>query len=229
MVRRLVRHRLALAAAALIAAAPGGAAADTRDEEIAECRPGDIATWGDGTDRPAIAPSIRFLYLHAGAPAWFERRTVATMVSRAAAGWSACGLRLTAEAAIEAAALPDGPGEATVIVRWNESAARGNVGLADLGARTLSLGPSSFKLLRERNPGHDASQTLQMTIAHEMGHFLGLMAHSRRCVDVLSYYHDGRGGRCASRDPAGVARHAEYRHVLPTACDIARCRAANGR
>jgi hypothetical protein len=55
------------------------------------------------------------------------------------------------------------------------------------------------------------------------------MAHSRRCVDVLSYYHDGKGGKCSSRDLAGMANFVEYRHVLPTACDIQRCRTANGQ
>lgn len=208
--------------------AGAGATTTVRGQEIAECRPGEIVTWADGTDRPAIARAIRFVYRHAGAPPWFDRRAVEAMVARAAAAWSGCGLALTASTT-EAGAPPDGPGEATVIVRWDTAGSRGGVGLAHPGERTLSLNPEVFHQLRQRNPAHDATQTLQMTLSHEMGHFLGLMAHSRRCVDVLSYYHDGKGGRCTTRDPAGVAGYAEYRHVLPTACDLARCRAVNGR
>lgn len=67
-----------------------------------------------------------------------------------------------------------------------------------------------------------------MTVSHEMGHFLGLVAHSRRCVDVMSYYDDGKGQQCSLRDPAALRAHVEYRASLPTACDIQRCRAANG-
>lgn len=68
-----------------------------------------------------------------------------------------------------------------------------------------------------------------MTLAHEMGHFLGLLAHSRRCVDVMSYYHDGRGNHCSARELALLKSFVEYRSTLPTACDIQRCRAINGR
>ena len=70
--------------------------------------------------------------------------------------------------------------------------------------------------------------TLQMTLSHEIGHFLGLMAHSRRCVDVMSYYQDGKGARCELREPSAFKTRVEYRSSLPTACDIARCRAVNG-
>lgn len=68
-----------------------------------------------------------------------------------------------------------------------------------------------------------------MVISHEMGHFFGLMAHSRRCVDVLSYYDDGKGGKCIKRDPLDNGGVTEYRYSLPTACDIARCRQINKR
>ena len=122
----LVRSKILSLSCGLLVAA-NALAATTRDQEIAECRSGEIATWNDGADRRAIAPSLRFTYRHEEAPPWF-----------------------------------------------------------------------------------------------------GLMAHSRRCVDVLSYYHDGKGGRCFSRDPAGMRGVVEYRHVLPTACDIERCRIANG-
>jgi hypothetical protein len=119
------------------------------------------------------------------------------------------------------------PGE-VILVEWSDIGSRNNFGLADVGQRKLSLGPAAFALLNRVNPRFDATQTLQMVVSHEMGHFLGLLAHSRRCVDVLSYYHDGKGGQCFTRDGAGIAGAGEYRHTLPTACDIARCRAANG-
>ena len=69
-------------------------------------------------------------------------------------------------------------------------------------------------------------------LAHEIGHFLGLVAHSRRCVDVTSYYHDGKGRHCLTNNIAGIRSVTgliEYRSELPTACDIARCQRANGR
>jgi hypothetical protein len=198
---------------------------DTRNEEIAECRTGEISTWSDGVDRHAIAAKLRFAYRHEGAPAWFERAQVEAMVTKAMTAWSPCGIP------VEMLAL-DGFGNAAVgsiMVQWSEAGSRGNFGLANLGERTLSLGAKGFALLKSRNPSYDATQTLQMVISHEMGHFFGLMAHSRRCVDVLSYYHDGKGGKCSSRDLAGMANFVEYRHVLPTACDIQRCRTANGQ
>ena len=196
---------------------------NTRGEEIVECRADEIVTWGDGRDRRAIAARLRFAYDHSGAPAWFSREEVAAMVARAAREWAKCGIPT------EVVALPRLilPGENLIVVRWGEEASRGNFGLANLGTRSLGLGPGPFALLRERNPRHDARETLQMVLSHEMGHFYGLMAHSRRCVDVLSYYHNGKGEKCFSRDPAGMAGIVEYRHSLPTSCDIARCRATN--
>lgn len=200
-------------------------AESVREQEIRECRAGEISTWGDGQDRPAVGAPLIFDYQPAQAPAEFPVSLVAGMVARAAAAWSECGVR----GELLAPGVAPGSSRGLVRVQWSESGAAGNFGLANLGQRTLSLGPKAFELLRAKNPRHDARETLQMVISHEMGHFFGLMAHSRRCVDVLSYYHDGRGGQCHSRDPAQVRTVAEYRHVLPTACDIARCRAANGK
>lgn len=114
-----------------------------------------------------------------------------------------------------------------MIVNWSEKDSAGNFGLADFGRGKLALGAKAFEMLRKANPAYDAGQTLQMVISHEMGHLFGLMAHSRRCVDVLSYYHNGRGGKCMSREDIRYAGVVEYRHSLPTACDIARCRRAN--
>jgi predicted Zn-dependent protease len=86
-----------------------------------------------------------------------------------------------------------------------------------------------FKLLAARNPRYPAHETLQMVISHEMGHFWGLMAHSKRCVDVMSYYDTPSGEVCSTRDGRSYMTLPEYRALLPTACDIARCRSINGR
>lgn len=194
----------------------------SRSAEIAECRPGEMQTWHDGRDRAAFSPLV-FAYEPAGAPPWFARREVYALVETALAGWDRCGLHP------QLLSLGQMPTAGTIRVRWNEAGARGNFGLANLGDRTLSLSPALFKLLRERNPRYPAQETLQMTLSHEIGHFFGLMAHSRRCVDVMSYYTDGKGGHCELRDPAEFKRVIEYRASVPTACDIARCRAVNGR
>jgi hypothetical protein len=53
------------------------------------------------------------------------------------------------------------------------------------------------------------------------------MAHSRRCVDVTSYYDNGKGERCLTRDAVPRQAGVEYRALLPTACDIERCVRAN--
>lgn len=199
---------------------------DQREQEIAQCLPGEVRTWGDGRDSPSASAAWLFVYEGAGAPAWLGERVVLELLQRAAQGWAPCGVPVQIVAA--SASLRPDPAQALVRVQWSEAGARGNFGLADVGARALSLSPAAFRLLRQRNPAHPAAQTLQMVIAHEMGHFLGLMAHSKRCVDVMSYYHDGKGGRCSSRDASALKAYAEYRSILPTACDLQRCRTANG-
>ncbi len=195
------------------------AVASTRDDEIAECRPGEISTWNDGIDRPATSNVIKLSYNHDGAPYWFSRWDVEFAINRAAREWSKCGISV----ALSSSSISD----SKVAIQWNEKESRGNMALANLTQRTLSLSPAMFTTLRSRNPLHDGAQTLQMTISHEMGHFLGLKAHSRRCVDVLSYYHDNAGSACSTRDGLPMPRGAEYRHTLPTACDIRRCRTVN--
>lgn len=213
-----------LIGSALLSAPPAAVAFDSvREQEIRECRSNELATWGDGQDRPAASSALTFTYNPAAAPARFSELLVAAMVAKAASAWSQCGVGSRMLAWADATR----PARDVIVVQWNETDSGGNFGLANLGRRTLSLGPKAFELLRTRNPAHDARETLQMVISHEMGHFFGLMAHSRRCVDVLSYYHNGKGEQCYSRDPSQVRSVAEYRHVLPTACDIARCRQAN--
>lgn len=196
-----------------------------RDQEINQCLPGEISTWGDGQDRAALSSPLVFVYNPALAPAWFDEPLVLVAVQNAAQAWSHCGVpakvsRWPAEAELR---------QGAILVQWSEQGSRRNFGLANLGERTLSLGPAAFDLLKARNPAFDSRQTLQMVISHEMGHFFGLMAHSRRCVDVTSYYTNGQGGTCAIRGGGALPGGVEYRSVMPTACDLQRCRIANGK
>lgn len=216
---------LALAAAGIFFLPRAWAVDSVRTQEIFQCRSGEVMTWGDGRDRPAVAPAIRFTYDPAGAPPWFSEDEVAKMVSLAAAAWSQCGVPSHRVPWVKNI-TPQGN---LVVVSWDEKGSRGNFGLANFGLKTLSLGPKAFELLRSRRPGFDARDTLQMVISHEMGHLFGLMAHSRRCVDVMSYYSNGHGEACFSRDPSQMKSVPEYRNLLPTACDIERCRKANGK
>lgn len=219
-----------LGALALLLAAHAAWALDPqglRAQEIAQCAPGEASTWPDGRDGPSASAAWLFEYEGAGAPTGLDPALVLRLLERAAVAWAPCGLPIQVRA-FDAALRPD-PVQARVRVRWDDAGARGNFGLADLGRRELALSPAAFALLRQRNPRHPAAETLQLVLSHEMGHFLGLVAHSRRCVDVMSYYHDGQGKRCFARDAAVMKAYAEYRSSLPTACDIQRCRAVNGR
>jgi len=208
-----------------LTAIPAFADDSVRSAEIFECRNDELLTWGDGADRRAVSSPLRFAYNPAGAPSWLPEKRVAGMVALAAAAWSQCGVpgqRVSWD--------PDPKRlQGAVVVQWSEAGSGGNFGLANYRLRTLSLGPKAFGLLHSRRPSYDSGKTLQMVISHEMGHLFGLMAHSRRCVDVMSYYNNGRGENCVSRDFSQVnVNGAEYRNDLPTACDIQRCRQANG-
>lgn len=212
---------LLLAACTLLPAT--ASAASVRAQEIEQCLPGELATWADGRDRPAAGP-VRLLYRHEGAPPWLDEAQVLGAVQRAAHAWAGCGV--PAEVISDYAAEIE---PATVnVALWSDAGTRGNFALADVGQRRLFLSAAMFRLLAQRNPRHPAHETLQMVISHEMGHFFGLMAHSRRCVDVMSYYDNGRGESCRTRDGGSYKRVPEYRALLPTACDLARCRQLNG-
>jgi predicted Zn-dependent protease with MMP-like domain len=219
--------RRSLAAALLLSGAAGALAAGAfervRQQEIAQCLPQEIATWGDGRDRRVPTLPALWAYRHDGAPPWFDAPRVLAAMQRAAEAWSACGATGAVVLVEAGARLPD----AAVLVQWSDGGSRGNFGLAHLGERTLALGPAAFRLLDARNPAHPAGDTLQMVLSHEMGHFFGLMAHSRRCVDVMSYYTGAGGERCSTRDGHWPTGTTDYRALLPTACDIARCQALN--
>ena len=199
----------------------GAAAIETvRTQEINQCLSGEMVTWGDGRDRPAVSSQLKFAYNHTGAPDWFSESMVAGLVIKAVTEWAQCGV---SSSFVDWGTTIPG----VIRVQWSVKESRGNFGLANLSNKTLSLGPQGFELLKTRNPRYDSRQTLQMVISHEMGHFFGLMAHSRRCVDVLSYYDNGKGDTCYSRDPSQRRSVVEYRYILPTACDIERCRKTN--
>lgn len=194
-----------------------------RNQEIQQCTENELSTWGDGQDRNAGVASLVFSYRHAGSPSWFQEQQVLALLQRAAAEWSKCGI---------ATQITLGSGNAQgskgyVVVQWDGGGSAGHFGLANLSQNQLSLGAQAFHLLNQRNPTHNAMDTLQMVLSHEMGHFYGLVAHSRRCVDVLSYYHDGKGAQCTTRNPGLLKAFPEYRSSLPTACDIQRCRILN--
>jgi len=200
-------------------------AGDTlRDQEIASCLPGEMVNWGDQQDRAVARHALIFTYRHDSAPEWFDADHVLSAIRLAAQTWSQCGIAAQVVISDSTKSVPAG----AIKVQWSDTDSRHNFGLANLGTKTLSLGPSAFLLLRTRNPKYDARQTLQMVISHEMGHFLGLMAHSKRCVDVSSYYDNGKGEQCLVRGGGRLPPGVEYRSFLPTACDIQRCRILNG-
>jgi len=194
--------------------------ADVRDEEIASCRTGEMVTWGDGIDH-RVTGTLVFAYDPAGAPAWFSRAGVFGEIDKALRGWAPCGVKTVL--------LPLGQAAPAGAIRiyWADTSAHGNQAEADPAQHRLALSLNIFKLLHERRPDYPAEDTLQMMLSHEIGHFFGLAAHSRRCVDVMSYYTDGHGAQCSLRDPSAFRSRVEYRASLPTACDIARCRAIN--
>ena len=196
----------------------------SRSSEIKECSSGEVSTWGDGTDKSVPYSSINFLYIHAGAPAWFSEKLVTGLIQRAASAWTECGISAQTS-------LDDQPPHYQIsneiVIEWSDAKSQGNIGASNITQKRLYLSPGVFKTLREIRPTYDASYTLQMTLSHEMGHFYGLVAHSRRCVDVLSYYKNNAGDLCNIRDRAEFSKAVEYRSALPTACDIQRCRRIN--
>jgi uncharacterized protein YfcZ (UPF0381/DUF406 family) len=199
------------------------AVVELRNQEIIECSQSEIKTWEDNRDTAAKFSPIVFYYDHTGAPAWFSEKQVSELIERAANAWSQCGI----PALIVTKNNKINQSTGTIRIDWDIAGSRGNFGLANLTQNQLSLGLPAFQLLNQRNPKHNALETLQMVLSHEMGHFYGMLAHSRRCIDVLSYYHDGKGGQCYSRFPDIIRKFPEYRSTLPTACDIQRCKILN--
>ena len=193
-----------------------------RQEEISSCWPHELATWGDGTDKPVKQRA--FILVYRPTPNLpFNESTVRAVIERAALSWSECGLSIRMVDELGALAAPLSQ---RIVVRWMVRTQVG-IAVADVNRGELILNQKVFETLVGRRGQALAQETLQMTLSHELGHFLGMRAHSRRCVDVMSYYTSASGEKCSLRDPTEFGRYLEYRHILPTACDIARCKALN--
>jgi hypothetical protein len=198
-----------------------------RSQEIAQCLPGEVSTWADGLDRTALANPMVFVYDHTNAPAWFSQALVVSTLQKAQQAWSQCGVPGRIVTASHAKPYQEELRKGALLVQWSDAASPGSFGQVDPMQRTLSLGPAAFALLPKINPSADAREMLQTIISHEMGHTYGLLAHSRRCVDVTSIYSNGKGERCTVRYGLPMPPSVEYRSSMPTACDIQRCVAAN--
>jgi hypothetical protein len=199
----------------------------TRADEIQSCRPDELQTWGDGKDTPSATRRLVFHYQHS-AQTFFTEQEVTQRIDQALEVWQQCGLSLTRMSPGDRGTQQPA-GTRLVAIDWDAKAARIGIAVADLGRSRLSLNPQVFDLLLQRRDRNVALETLQMTLSHEIGHFFGMRAHSKRCVDVMSYYTDGQGNRCIIRDRAEFGKVLEYRSSLPTACDIERCRRLQGQ
>ena len=198
-----------------------------RESEINQCLPNEIATWNDGAkDSKMINPQMTYVYDHQGAPEGISEESVVVLLQKSSTSWDQCGGQNTVVLKRDVAPATAGLKIAT---QWNDEDKLGTIGLANITKKTLTLSPEAFLNLRKKNANRNLLETLQMVVSHEIGHFQGLTAHSKRCVDVLSYYTSGTGEKCFIRNNGVLPTDIEYRSQLPTACDIKRCRVANGQ
>jgi hypothetical protein len=198
-----------------------------RESEIAQCLPNEIATWNDGDkDTKMLSAKMLFIYDHQGAPAAVSEDAVFAVLQQAASAWDQCGGQNAVM--LKRDVFDSNNDSAKITVQWNDKDKLGTIGLANITLKTLTLSPDAFKNLNRINPNRNLVETLQMVVSHEVGHFHGLIAHSKRCVDVLSYYTNDAGDKCTIRGNGVMPTQFEYRSLLPTACDIQRCRIANG-
>ena len=196
-----------------------------RESEIAQCLPNEIANWNDGAkDTKMLSPKMVYVYDHQGAPSGLGEDAVFGVLQQATSAWDQCGGQNTVVLKRD---FFENKGSLKIAVVWNDDDKLGTIGLANITKKTLTLSPEAFQNLKKANVGRQLMETLQMVVSHEVGHFQGLTAHSRRCVDVLSYYTNDAGEQCSIRDNGILPKHFEYRSMLPTACDIQRCRMAN--
>jgi S1-C subfamily serine protease len=200
-----------------------GVFTSARNAEIEQCLAGELLTWGDGTDVPAILSPLVFEYDHSSAPEWFDEVTVLGLIQKASEKWSQCGV----SSSVAARTIPSQSQLNVISLRWSDADSANNFGLANFGKKYLVLSPGAFHRLRSKNPTYDSKETLQMLISSLMGKFFGLRANSRRCVDVTSFYSNGKGEKCVARDIKTRQYFTEFRSSLPTACDIQRCQIAN--
>ena len=198
-----------------------------RESEIAQCLPNELVTWKDGpSDTKMISPIMVYVYDHQGAPASVTEESVLSVLQNSTQAWDQCGGQNTVYLKRE---VNDTIAGLKIAVQWNDDDKLGTIGLANITKKTLTLSPESFQNLKKSNPNRNLMETLQMVVSHEVGHFQGLLAHSKRCVDVLSYYTNDAGEKCTIRDNGVMPKNFEYRSLLPTACDIQRCVAANSK
>ena len=198
-----------------------------RESEIAQCLPNELVTWKDGpSDTKMISPIMVYVYDHQGAPASVTEESVLSVLHNSTQAWDQCGGQNTVYLKRE---VNDTIAGLKIAVQWNDDDKLGTIGLANITKKTLTLSPESFQNLKKSNPNRNLMETLQMVVSHEVGHFQGLLAHSKRCVDVLSYYTNDAGEKCTIRDNGVMPKNFEYRSLLPTACDIQRCVAANSK
>jgi hypothetical protein len=197
-----------------------------RESEIAQCLPEELVTWNDGEkDGKMLSPKMLYVYDHQGAPSYVSEDAVFSVLQQAALAWDQCGGQ---NAVMLKRDVFDDGDSAKITVQWSDKEKLGTIGLANLTKKILTLSPDAFANLRKANANRNLMETLQMVVSHEVGHFQGLIAHSRRCVDVLSYYSNEAGEKCSIRGKGAMPQNFEYRSLLPTACDIQRCRIANG-
>lgn len=220
---RLIATRLILSCILLTTNQQAKADPVLRSLEIAQCAENELTTWGDGKDRKISAAGLTFFYRHEGAPTWLPQSAVFELLKKSVKAWSLCGI----PSKLDFASANFRTNPENILISWSTSNKFGYFGLSDLSQNQLTLGAQAFHMLNQRNPSNNHAETLQMVLSHEMGHFYGLMAHSRRCVDVLSYYNDGKGGECYTKYPHLLKKFSEYRSSLPTACDIQRCKNLN--
>jgi hypothetical protein len=197
-----------------------------RESEIAQCLPDELVTWNDGDkDSKMLSPKMLYVYDHQGAPSYISEDAVFSVLQQAASAWDQCGGQ---NAVMLKRDVFDDNGSTKIAVQWSDKDKLGTIGLANITKKILTLSPEAFANLRKANANRNLMETLQMVVSHEVGHFQGLIAHSRRCVDVLSYYSNDAGEKCSIRGKGVMPQNFEYRSLLPTACDIQRCRVANG-
>lgn len=194
-----------------------------RDEEIKSCLPGELKTWKDGLDRPIQQRLVTFTYQPSG-QSLLSSTDVRQMISEAARVWSECGIKVRLGTDVSTDTTPE---NLQVTVKWGSPSMEG-VAHANISSSVLLLSPKIFQILKDKGGESLLKDTLQMTLSHEMGHFLGMMSHSMRCVDVMSYYTSPSGEKCFLRDSNQFYSVPEYRSKLPTACDIERCKRLNG-
>lgn len=201
-----------------------------RKEEISQCLSNDIQTWGDGEkDTKMLSQKMVFVYQHLGAPKPVLEQSMLTLLRTAASSWDQCGG--TNLVVLDKDYVTTTPG-LKITVDWNDKETVGTIGIANITKRKLTFNPEIVQKIIQINESKNLNEsylleTLQMTASHEIGHFQGLSSHSKRCVDVLSYYSVG-GEKCTTRNGGSMPLgFYEYRSSLPTSCDIERCRIAN--